>query len=1218
MTDNPNTPANVPAGPPPGNRLVYHPGIDGTTVDLVEDPTRFTVTFGTERAPLSPTAQAVLREHSAPVAQIPHYGIRVYEGGSGSARSGAVAVLNRERAVELAAPVLRRHTADGDEVYVTRFVLVQFWPEVSRATIDALNRDLGAEIVADLEYAPNGFKVLAPAEGGGTGAFGLAEAYRATGLTRFSHPDLVSPRHRRTATMTEPATKSVIAVRDADYLAQQWHLTMARVTDAWALTTGSPAITIAILDDGIDVTHPEFSGRIGAQWDFTAGVADGNPKTDDDKHGTACAGVAGARGLRASGAAPECSLMAVRFPATLGDSDEADMFRWAADNGADVISCSWGPADGTGQSDPLPGATQTAIQYARTAGRGGKGTAIVWAAGNGNESVDLDGYASNPHVLAIAACNDRQVRSWYSDMGDAIHVCAPSSGDRSAGEKAITTTDRQGASGYNDGAEGVDADYTNSFGGTSSATPLVAGIVGLMLSANPDLTATQVRQILADTARKIDTGYDANGHSPDYGYGLVDAYEAVRAAQAATSTTPAATPPATGTPTISAPATLARASGPPQFDVDPGGGSAIYYAVEVATSSDLLDGGEHGDDPGFYATWQDSAFQSSNPYVLPDAVWERLCGADALYYRAWFSSSSDAWTDTVVTTENESSASAPMIALTGSTGVRSRGERGPATKDAAAPTHAGLDRLTYPGDDVMRALYDHTNLAWTGFYLAPSPSQGYTGWMTKAQILRDMGWGLAPIYVGQQWSSGPGSHVLTAAQGTIDAQQAIGLADTAAIGENCVIYLDIEIGGRLPAAFLAYCQAWFDGVRGSRYRPGVYCSHLDTPAQLQAKNPDLFFWVFNIDRFAKTQALDADGSFRVPPIDGSGCAFATAWQFIQGAPSIPVPHGDGTTGSLATVDLDCATVLDPSQPTTAQAGPTPATPAAAPTVTGPVTADRAGPAPQFSLDPGEGSASIYYAVEVATDRALLDGGDHTLADGFYGSWQDSAFLSSNPYQLPDAAWQALCGADALYYRAWFSSSQTDWADTTVTAANEDTAAAGELRIVDAPADRSRRSPAERSPRSRDVAPAHPTVAGPPSARRGGRPPVFTVGLPPAARSWRLEVSADLRAFDIGGPPRTPQTFWASDVLAASVATTALTIDAWTALQGADRLYYRVCTSPAPAGEGWYEQDSSTSGLAPDSAPWVDLLAPERLRTVADGPTKVTDPDETHWRGDLVR
>ena len=228
--------------------------------------------------------------------------------------------------------------------------------------------------------------------------------------------------------------------------------------------------------------------------------------------------------------------------------------------------------------------------------------------------MDLDGYASNPDVMAIGASNDRSMRSWYSDKGDAIFLSAPFSGDGAAGERAITTTDRQGSAGYNDGAEGLDADYTNSFGGTSSrATPLVAGIIALMLSTNPDLTVQEVRTALQDSARKIGSGYDEHGHSPEYGFGLVDAYEAVRRPGGSQASYQAA-----GQPSIIGPANWDHSGDAPQFEVDPGGGNAIYYAVEVATSADLLDGGEHSDDPGFYASWQDSAFFATNSYVLPD------------------------------------------------------------------------------------------------------------------------------------------------------------------------------------------------------------------------------------------------------------------------------------------------------------------------------------------------------------------------------------------------------------------------------------------------------------------------------------------------------------------------------------------------------------------------------------------------------------------------
>jgi hypothetical protein len=320
-----------------------------------------------------------------------------------------------------------------------------------------------------------------------------------------------------------------------------------------------------------------------------------------------------------------------------------------------------------------------------------------------------------------------------------------------------------------------------------------------------------------------------------------------------------------------------------------------------------------------------------------------MSGAQALYYRAWFSSSSTSWQDVLVTTSNTDFAQAPRITLSDQSvrdvrdGPAVPQQGGPQRRDEQAAMHAGFDRLGYPGDDVMTALWQGTNLAWTGFYLAPAPSQPNTSWMTKAAFLRGLGWGLAPIYVGQQWPGGPGSHVLTAAQGATDAADAVALADTAGIGEQSVIYLDIEIGGRLPAAYLDYVQAWIDGVRGTRYRPGAYCSYLDTPAQIQARNPDVFFWVFNINKYGKTQFLAADGSFQTPQVSQSGCMFATAWQYIQGASNVPVPQGDGSSRPLSPVDFDTSTVLDPSQPTSASgAAPAPA-PSGVPTITGPAS-----------------------------------------------------------------------------------------------------------------------------------------------------------------------------------------------------------------------------------------------------------------------------------------
>jgi hypothetical protein len=411
------------------------------------------------------------------------------------------------------------------------------------------------------------------------------------------------------------------------------------------------------MDDGLDTAHPEFAGRIGPQADFAEDVSDARPKNADDNHGTACAGVATAGGVRASGAAPGCTVMPIRFPATLGDADEAEMFRWAADEGAGVISCSWGPPDGTGSSDPLPGATKAAISYCVH----DHDIPVLFAAGNGSESVDLDGYASNPDVMAIAACTNSDQHSWYSDTGTAVCVCAPSNGDSSAGDLAILTTDRSGAAGYNPGTANLDAGYTDTFGGTSSATPLVAGVIGLIRSVNSDLNPTQIRQLLKDTAVKIggQASYDANGHSPQFGHGKIDAAAAVRSAQSGTSG-------ASDGSIKAIDASVAPGGPAPAFEIDPGSGSAVYYAVEVATDTALFDGGSRSA-ANFYASYEHGPLEASSPWTLPDDAWAALQAASALYYRAWFSTSPSDWVDYSVTPTS----SLPI----GSAGTRTRRRR---------------------------------------------------------------------------------------------------------------------------------------------------------------------------------------------------------------------------------------------------------------------------------------------------------------------------------------------------------------------------------------------------------------------------------------------------------------------------------------------------------------------------------------------------------------
>ena len=662
---------------------------NGERVPLVQEPTVYAVKFKPGRtsrgAAFSLQTARFLREDSEAVGFIPHYGLQIYQTDARdsqsraltaepTARVDAIRALDHETAVEFAAVAYRRpqtdqrtaertadRTENADLLFITRRFLAQFRPDVTRSQIDALNAQYQVEIIEALGYADNGYLLEAPETVGNRGALALANRYYESDLTLFAHPDYIWRRHFRATALASVSTRrpdSAAVSNRASYLAEQWHLKTAKVTDAWNITQGSDNITIAILDDGTDTDHPEFAGKVVAEYDFANNVANGNPKTASDSHGTACAGVATAKGVQAFGAAPDCQLMAVRTPDFLGVADEAKMFRWVADQGADVISCSWGPADGNGTFDPLPDNVRSAIHYCVTSGRGGKGIPIFWAAGNGDESVSLDGYAANPEVIAVAASTSNERRAWYSDFGPEVWICGPSSGDSSLGDRRIFTTDRRGGLGYNTGLASkgdVTGDYTNDFGGTSSATPLVAGIAGLMLSANEKLTPDEVKDILKRTADKIGSAsdYDASGHSNLYGYGRVNAHKAVEAAKTGS----------TAAPSIQGPVSLPRSGSAPTFDVNLAG--RRFFAIEVAAQANLFDGDAHGGDrteQNFYGSWQDSPLLTSSPYTLPTAVWQRLNQGDRLYYRAHVADSS-AWANYAVTISDSQASSAPFIQI---------------------------------------------------------------------------------------------------------------------------------------------------------------------------------------------------------------------------------------------------------------------------------------------------------------------------------------------------------------------------------------------------------------------------------------------------------------------------------------------------------------------------------------------------------------------------
>jgi subtilisin family serine protease len=349
---------------------------------------------------------------------------------------------------------------------------------------------------------------------------------------------------------------------------------------AWELATGSD-IKVAVIDEGVDLTHPDLVGNLLSGYDATdgqdkAGATHGGYGgfNNDDSHGTACSGIIAAHdnNIGIKGIAYDAKIIPIRISYSINprsgekyiskDDWTVKAIQWAWENGADVLSCSW-------TVNPNSAITNE-INSAVAQGRGGKGCVVVFGAGNSNESTVFYP-ACLPNVISvggISPCGERKrsssdrkdvginqpdpagvscdgEKAWGSNYGQNLDVVAPC--------VLVPTTDLQGNVGYNPNkpvhtsnkgnkitSDFSNQDYTVWFNGTSAACPHVAGVAALVLSADPSLTGEQVRYIIKSTAQKIRPdlyAYNLTNVSPyalwnqEVGYGLVDAYAAVQAAK---------------------------------------------------------------------------------------------------------------------------------------------------------------------------------------------------------------------------------------------------------------------------------------------------------------------------------------------------------------------------------------------------------------------------------------------------------------------------------------------------------------------------------------------------------------------------------------------------------------------------------------------------------------------------------------------------------------
>ncbi|MFI6939878.1 type VII secretion-associated serine protease mycosin [Streptomyces sp. NPDC050418] len=293
--------------------------------------------------------------------------------------------------------------------------------------------------------------------------------------------------------------------------AQQWALDALDADRVWATTKGR-GVTVAVLDTGVDGTHPDLEDNVLKGKDMI-GFGAGQGDKAWARHGTNMAGIIAGhghgpgRGDGVLGIAPEAKILPVRVILEDGDKSRtkarntrgtalADGIRWAADHGADVINMSLGDDSASAHADAREDA---AVQYALS-----KGAVVVASAGNGGEKGDHISYpAAYPGVIAVTAVDRYGARASFSTRRWYATVSAP-------GDDIVMA--------------GPDREYYKGWG-TSAAAAFASGVVALIRSAHPDLDPAQIKQLVEDTASDAPSG----GRDDSFGYGFIDPAAAIEA-----------------------------------------------------------------------------------------------------------------------------------------------------------------------------------------------------------------------------------------------------------------------------------------------------------------------------------------------------------------------------------------------------------------------------------------------------------------------------------------------------------------------------------------------------------------------------------------------------------------------------------------------------------------------------------------------------------------
>lgn len=445
----------------------------------------------------------------------PRAAIRLDEPRDASWPAGATGVV-----LYVDPPTGRSQRAWIDETAILRFApgvdVLQEAARLGVRVVRPLHPRIGAWLVKDV-LGSDGLDVAAR----------LVDAVRAGDVVVDAFPNLWLVRELRAVDVPPD---------DPRYPGQNY-LETIDVEAAWAISTGAPDVTISIVDNGCDLLHEDLSDKLVGGVDVLDQDDDPSyvPDVAGAEHGTACAGLAAAstdNGRGIAGACPECTFACYRFilpePGPVPVTADLDVVREQMELGVAVSSNSWGFAEPT----PVPAAMRAAYEDMVDEGRDGKGVVVVFAAGNHNRIIEDDELENVRGVLTVGAVTVLEEVAQFSNGGNAVDLTCP---------LGTLTTDLSGA-------HGVDpTDYFATFGGTSSSTPVVAGLAGLMIAAKPDATSQEIVDALTSTAQQsIFATPDEDGHDDYYGYGVVRPAQALDALLGLSEVEPVVLPPPTG------------------------------------------------------------------------------------------------------------------------------------------------------------------------------------------------------------------------------------------------------------------------------------------------------------------------------------------------------------------------------------------------------------------------------------------------------------------------------------------------------------------------------------------------------------------------------------------------------------------------------------------------------------------------------------------------